>query len=63
VNSKEDSTCFHIHTVAVSTWPYAGHVKKKPFPTPKQKQKTVAEAKHNALPNLSCGGTKTPTPT
>jgi hypothetical protein len=55
---KANYTWFHIHTAAVSTWLYAGHVEENAFPTPKQPLRSNATSKCR-LPLLqSCGSRK-----
>ena len=63
MEKKADAACFHIHTVAVSTWSPAGLVAKNDYATSKQTLEMVAAAKYNANLKQTCGRIKTPTPT
>jgi len=53
--SKEDSTCFHTHTGAVSTWFYVVLVGGFSLPTPRQQLKHNPNPKSNAERSHSCG--------
>jgi len=53
--SKEDSTCAHTHTAAISTWRYVVLVEEITHPTPRQQLKHIAIPKSNAFLSQSCG--------
>jgi hypothetical protein len=57
------SSYFHIHTEAASIWSHVAHVEENAFLTLKQKQKTVAKAKANAVLKQTWGRIKSVSPT
>jgi hypothetical protein len=63
VEKKPADTCFHIRTLAVSTWSHVSRVEENNYPTPKQAPKNVAATKSSHLLKQSCGKFKTATPT
>jgi hypothetical protein len=63
VEKKAVDTCFHIHTVAVSTWSHVGRVEEIAYPTTEQALKNVATPKSSRPQLQSCGNFRIATPT
>jgi hypothetical protein len=63
VKKKVNDTCFHNHTVTVSTWNHAEHVDKNGYLTMIPLQENVANTKSNCSLLQTCGIPKTVFPT
>lgn len=63
VGKKPNGMYFHTLILAVSTWSYVERVEKNSCPTPKQKQRKVANQKRYRRLLLSSENSKTENPT